>query len=237
MNEKTRKNVDALDAARMTATSSSETASRVSQYFGDAGPFSYQKVRRLTPVLLSGEVPYRVATAGIEKIVFDLARTCNLDVAKLVASCNYFRGKTFYELGKKLYFPIDRNFSISLKPETVAVIDGVPNLIFLQPRKTPTPWSYNVNFLRTVLEQVYSDYYDEARYWIVDTEADENGARFLNLIDLSTVSPMPEREFIRRVAALRTAWRLHLSSPTAKRRKDKPKDDTQGYFDGFEPEE
>lgn len=47
MAEEKRKTVDALDAARMTAVTSIETANRVKEYFGDAGPFSYQKVRKL----------------------------------------------------------------------------------------------------------------------------------------------------------------------------------------------
>lgn len=120
-----RRVVDALDASRMTAPTSSETAMRVSQYFGDAGPFSYQKVRRITPVLLSGIMPYAVAVAGLEKIEFELARKCNLDVAELVAGCTRFRGRSFYPLSRVVY-PIDQKFAVSLRPETVTSIDGFP---------------------------------------------------------------------------------------------------------------
>ena len=124
-----RRIVDALDASRMTAQTSIETANRVGKYFGDMAPFSYQKVRRLAPILLAGALPYRLAVAGIEKTSFELARKCNLDVAKLVADCTEFRGKPFYPLTRVLY-PIDQNFAVSVRPETVAVVDGVPNLIF-----------------------------------------------------------------------------------------------------------
>ena len=221
--------VDVLDAARMTATTSRETTLRVSQYFGDAGPFSYAKVRQLTSVLLSGAMPYAVAVAGIERIKFDLARNCNLDVAKLVASCSKFRGNTFYRL-KKLSYPIDRDFSLAVRPETVAVVDGVPNLIFLQPRKTATPWPYSASFMRRVIDELYSDYFDEFRVWLIDTEALTGEDRELKLVDLQSVPVMSEREFTRRIASLRTAWRLHLTG--SKPKKDKPgkSDDRQRGF-------
>lgn len=220
--------VNALDASRMTAPTSRETTSRVSQYFGDAGPFSYQKVRKLTPVLLSGAIDYGIATAGIQKIRFDLARNQNLDVAKLVSECDRFRGKDFYALSR-IFYTIDRQFSVSMRPETVVSIDGVPNLIFLQPRKNPTPWAYNPRFLRRILDEAYiPDYYEIARYWLVDTEADENGNRHLKLVDLQAVTPMDDREFNRRIASLRGAWRLHLARrPKSPRKPGKPDDRQQ----------
>lgn len=226
-----RKIVDALDASRMTAATSGETALRVSQYFGDAGPFSYQKVRRLMPVLLSGQVPYDVAVAGLRQIAFKLARDCNLDVAKLVSECDKFRDRNFYRLSRVEY-AIDRQFSVSLRPETVTSINGVPHLIFLQPRKNATPWAYNASFLRRLLEETYiPDYFDVARFWLIDTEADDDGHRVLQLMDLQTVAPMAEREFIRRIAALRNAWRLHLlNAPKKAPRPTKP-DDRQDGFD------
>lgn len=67
MADNKRKTVDALDAARMTASTSLETANRVKTYFGDAGPFSYQKVRKLIPELLRAELPYEVTVAGLKK--------------------------------------------------------------------------------------------------------------------------------------------------------------------------
>jgi len=226
-----RKIVDALDASRMTAVTSGETALRVSQYFGDAGPFSYQKVRRLTAVLLEGSMPYEVATAGLRAISFELARKCNLDVAKLIAECEQFRAKNFYPL-KRIEYPIDRQFSVSLRPETVASVEGTPNLIFLQPRKTATPWAYNVSFLRRILEETYvPDYFDSARFWLVDTEADEQGNRALNLVDLQAIAPMSDREFIRRIAALRNAWRLHLLHQNKKPPRPTKPDDRQSGFD------
>jgi hypothetical protein len=213
----------------MTATTSRETSLRVSQYFGDAGPFSYGGVRKLTAVLLEGTMPYAVATAGLEKIKFDLARNCNLDVAKLVARCEQFRGKTFYPL-KKILYPIDRDFALSLRPETVAVVGGVPHLIFLQPRKTPTPWAYNPPFMRRVLEEAYGDYFEEFRLWIVDTEATEGADRRLALVDLQTVPAMGDREFTRRIASLRQAWRLYLSGPKKRiERRDKPNDGQEDF--------
>jgi hypothetical protein len=215
----------------MTAPTSSETAHRVSSYFGDAGPFSYQKVRRLTPVLLEGSLPYDVAVAGLRKIKFDLARTCNLDVASLVAKCPQFRAKNFYPLSRVQY-AIDRQFAVSLRPETVCSVDGVPNLIFLQPRKNPTPWAYNSSFLRRILEESYiPDYFDQARFWLVDTEADDEGERALNLVDLQTVAPMADREFLRRIALLRAAWRLHLLHVEKKPRRPSKPDDRQDDLD------
>ncbi len=222
--------VDVLDAARMTAATSRETTLRVSQYFGDAGPFSYGRVRSLTSVLLAGVMPYSVAVAGLEKIKFDLARKCNLDVAKLVAACGRFRGRTFYKM-KKLPYSVDRDFALGVRPETVAVVDGVPNLIFLQPRKNATPWPYSAPFMRRVIEEVYSDYFDEARFWLIDTEALQGEDRELKLVDLQSVAAMSDREFTRRIAALRTAWRLHLTEPQRRKdRRDKP-DDRQPDFD------
>lgn len=227
--------MDALDASRMTAVTSGETALRVSQYFGDSGPFSYQKVRSITSVLLSGELSYEVATAGIEKVKFDLARKCNLDVAELVAECENFRGENFYPL-KRVLYSIDRNFAVSLRPETVASVNKVPNLIFLQPRKNATPWAYNASFLRKLLEESYiPDYFDEAKFWLVDTEADKDGERLLNLVDLQSVEPMLDREFRRRIAALRNAWRLHLSGDATKRKPPSKPDDRQQDF-GFDPD-
>lgn len=223
--------VDALDASRMTAATSSETALRVSQYFGDAGPFSYQKVRRLTPVLLEGSMPFDVAVAGIHRIGFDLARKCNLDVATLVAECEEFRHKSFYPL-KRVIYPIDQKFGVSLRPETVCSVNKIPNMIFLQSRKNATPWSYNASFLRRLLEETYvPDYFERARFWLVDTEADSAGDRGLNLVDLQTVEPMSEREFVRRIASLRTAWRLHLLNQVKKPRRPSRPDDRQDGFD------
>ena len=217
--------VDVLDAARMTAATSRETTLRVSQYFGDAGPFSYRRVRSLAGVLLEGVMPYDVAVAGLNKIEFDLARKCNLDVAALIAECTQFRGRTFYKL-PKLTYTVDRDFAIGLRPEAVAVIDGVPHLIFVQPRKTATPWAYSVSFVRRVLEEVYADYFDEFRIWLIDTEALENQDRELKLVDLQSVAPTSDREFASRIASLRQAWRLHLLEPRA--RKERPaKDDGQ----------
>lgn len=224
--------VDVLDAARMTASTSRETTSRVSQYFGDAGPFSYGRVRGITSVLLAGTMPYAVATAGLEKIEFELARKCNLDVAKLVAGCTTFRGCTFYKL-KKLIYSVDRDFALGLRPEAVAVVDGVPNLIFLQPRKNATPWAYSAAFMRRVLEEVYADYFDEFRIWLIDTEALEGEDRQLKLVDLQTVDAMPEREFTRRIASLRKAWRLHLTEPGARKERPGKPDDRQSDF-GFD---
>lgn len=226
--------VDVLDAARMTAPTSRETTLRVSEYFGDAGPFSYGRVRALTPVLLAATMPYAVAVAGLEKIKFDLARKCNMDVAKLVASCEAFRGRTFYKL-KKLLYSVDRDFALGVRPEAVAVVNGIPNLIFLQPRKNATPWPYSAAFMRRVLEEVYGDYFEEFRLWLVDTEALGGEGRDLKLVDLQTLDPMGDREFTRRIASLRKAWRLHLTEPRG--RKDRPgkQDDRQSGFD-FEDE-
>lgn len=222
--------VDVLDAARMTAATSRETTLRVSQYFGDAGPFSYGRVRTLTSVLLAGTMPYAIAVAGLEKIKFDLARKCNLDVAKLVAACSAFRNRTFYKL-KKLLYPVDRDFALGVRPETVAVVNGIPNLVFLQPRKNATPWPYSAPFMRRVLEEVYGDYFEEFRLWLIDTEALKGDERELKLVDLQTVAPMADREFTRRIASLRKAWRLHLTEPRP--RKDRPgrQDDRQSDFD------
>lgn len=225
------RSVDVLDAARMTATTSRETTLRVSSYFGDAGPFSYGKVRSLTSALLSGAMPYATVVAGLQKIRFDLARKCNLDVAKLVSNCTAFEGRSFYPL-KKLLYPIDRDFLISVKPETVAVVDGIPNLIFLQPRKNATPWPYSAPFMRRLLEEVYSDYFDAFKLWLIDTEALQGEDRDLKVVDLQSIAPMSDREFTRRIASLRNAWRLHLTKP--KIRKDRPEssDDRQQDF-GF----
>ena len=227
--------VNILDASRMTATTSAETTRRVSTYFADGGPFSYQKVRKIMPILLAGAMPYAVAVAGLTKIKFDLARTCNTDVAELIWECTEFRGRHFYPLEEVLY-AVDREFAISLRPETVAVVNGIPNLIFLQPRKHPTLWAYNASFMRRVLEDAYiPDYYDEARFWLLDTEANEDGDREMNLIDLQTVPRMSDREFIRRMASLRAAWRLHLRNPRPKvDRPQRKEDDGQSDF-GFEP--
>ena len=223
--------IDALDASRMTAPTSSETAHRVRQYFGDAGPFSYQKVRRLTAPLLEGALPYDIAVAGLIAIKFELARKCNLEVAELVAQCGEFRGRNFYRLRRVLY-PIDRKFAVSLRPETICSVDGRPNLIFLQPRKTPTPWAYNPGFLRRILEEAYvPDYFEDARFWLVDTEANDEGDRQLDLVDLQSVSPMQDREFIRRVAALRTAWRLHLKDRSPRPKRPSRPDDRQSKID------
>lgn len=229
-----RRTVDILDASRMTAATSRETARRVVEYFGDAGPFSYQKVRQLTPILLDGKIPYRVATAGIERIGFDLARKCNLDVAELLASCTQFRDRHFYKL-KRLLYPIDQHFSISLRPETVAVVDGVPHLIFLQPRKNATPWAYSASFMRRVLDEVYVDYFEHARFWLIDTEALEGLDRELRLVDLQMVPPMPDREFTRRIASLRKSWRLYLTGPASRKERPGKKDDRQSDFK-FDPD-
>jgi hypothetical protein len=219
--------IDALDASRMTAPTSSETAHRVKQYFGDAGPFSYQKVRRLTAPLLEGALPYDVTVAGLRAIKFDLAKKCNLEVAELVAECDRFRGRNFYRL-KRVLYPIDRKFAVSLRPETICAVDGRPNLIFLQPRKTPTPWAYNASFLRRILEETYvPDYFEDPRFWLVDTEADEEGDRRLDVVDLQSVAPMSDREFIRRIAALRTAWRLHLKDRSPRPPRPSRPDDRQ----------
>lgn len=215
MTSSKRKTVDALDAARMSAITSIETANRVKEYFGDMGPFSYQKVRKVTPELLRGELSYAAIVAGIEKVRFDLARNCNLDVAKLVSQRTEFRGRNFYPI-KKVIYSIDQKFSISLKPETVAVVDGIPNLIFLQPRKNATPWAYDRSFLRRLMEEAYADYFENAKFWIVDTEANADGIRQCELIDLQSIPIMSERQFIRRIASLRAAWRLYLSQDTRK---------------------
>lgn len=217
-----------MDAARMTASRTGETASRVRSYFGEAGPFSYSKVKAVIAPLLSGEIPYTVATAGIAATKFAIARKCNLDVAALIASRKEFRGKTFYKL-KRINYTVDKDFAIGIRPETVAVVDGVPNLIFLQARKNPVPWALDISFMKRVLREIYEDYFDEARFWLIDTEADESGKRHCALIDLDKVDAMDEREFRRRIASLRQAWRLHLSAPSA-RQPPKPKapDDRQG---------
>lgn len=223
--------VNFMDAARMTAQTSRETALRVRQYFGDAGPFSYGKVRALTASLLGGELPFDVIIAGIEKVTFDLARKCNLDVAKLLNDCKEFRGKHFYRL-KRVIYSVDRDFALGIRPETVAVVDGVPNLLFLQPRKNPVPWAFNPGFMRRLLEEVYADYFEDARFWLIDTEAADDGARELRLVDLQSVAAMSDREFRRRIASLRGAWRLHLKAPPARPgRKDRPDDRQKGFFD------
>lgn len=219
-------------AARMTASTSRETTSRVSEYFGDAGPFSYARVRSLTPVLLAGTMPYDVAVAGLEKIKFELARKCNLDVARLIASCDFFRDRTFYKL-KKLVYSVDRDFALGMRPETVAVIDGIPHLIFLQARKNATPWAYSAPFMRRVLEEVYDDYFEVFRIWLIDTEALEGEDRDLKLVDLQTIAAMPEREFTRRIASLRKAWRLHLTEPRPRKERPDKSDHRQADF-GFE---
>jgi hypothetical protein len=223
-----------LDAARMTASTMRETAHRVSEYFGDVGPFSYDKVRKLTSVLLAGVMPYATAIAGLTKIKFELARKCNIDVAELVASCSRFRGRTFYKL-EKLIYSVDRDFAISVRPETVAAVDGVPNLIFLQPRKNATPWPYSVSFVRRLLEELYSDYFEEFRLWLIDTEALEGEDRDLRLVDLQSVAMMSDREFTRRIASLRNAWRLHLKNPRPRRDRPGKGDERQADF-GFDDE-
>ena len=222
--------VDVLDAARMTAVTTRETTLRVSQYFGDAGPFSYGRVRSLTAVLLAGAMPYAVAVAGLQKIKFDLARRCNLEVAFLIAACGAFRGRTFYKM-KKLSYSVDRDFALGVRPETIAVVDGIPNLVFVQPRKNATPWPYSAAFMRRVLEEVYSDYFDDFRLWLIDTEALEGEDRELKLVDLQSVTPMSEREFTRRIASLRKAWRLHLTEPRSRGERPSTPDDRQDDFD------
>lgn len=221
--------VNFMDAARMTAQTSRETASRVSQYFGDAGPFSYQRVRSLTAALLAGVMPYSVIVAGLEKIGFDLAKKSNLDVAKLLNTCANFRGRTFYRLKRAIY-SVDRDFALGIRPEAVFVVDGIPHLLFLQPRKNPVPWAFNPAFMRRLLEEVYGDYFDEFRIWLIDTEAGEDGERSLKLVDLQGVAAMSDREFIRRIASLRTAWRLYLSTPRQKKDRRDKRDDSQGDF-------
>jgi hypothetical protein len=175
-------------------------------------------------------MPYAIAVAGLEKIRFDLARKCNLDVAELVAACSAFRGRTFYKL-KKLLYPVDRDFALGVRPETVAVVNGIPNLIFLQPRKNATPWPYSASFMRRVLEEVYGDYFEEFRLWLIDTEALEGEERELKLVDLQMVQPMADREFTRRIASLRKAWRLHLTEPRPRRDRPGRRDDRQSDFD------
>lgn len=208
----------------MTATTSRETASRVHKYFGDGGPFSYNMVRKLTPILLAGAVPFDVATLGIKRVKFTLARKCNMDVAQLISECEHFRGRSFYPLDEVIY-AIDTEFVISLKPETVFVVDGVPHLIFLQPRKHPTLWAYNASFMRRILEERYiPDYYEVARFWLLDTEALDDDDRTLNLVDLQEVPPMNDREFRRRISSLRAAWKLYLSSPSRTERAPKRQD-------------
>lgn len=222
--------VNFMDAARMTAQTSRETAARVRKYFGEAGPFSYAKVRALTAELLSARLPYHVLVAGIEKVAFEVAKNSNLDVAKLLFRCENFRGRTFYKLQRVLY-SIDRDFALGIRPEAVAVVNGIPNLIFLQPRKNPVPWAFNPAFMRRLLEEVYQDYFDESRFWLVDTEANDQGERDLKLIDLQSVAPMAEREFIRRIASLRTAWRLHLKAPAPREdRRDRPNSGQDDLF-------
>ena len=208
----------------MTASRTAETASRVRSYFGDAGPFSYAKVRALAAPLLSGELPYSVITAGIEKVKFDIARKCNLDVAALISSRTEFRGRTFYKL-KRAQYSIDKDFTMAIRPEAVAVVDGVPNLIFLQPRKNPVPWALDISFMKRVLSEVYEDYFDEVNFWLIDTEAGSDGKRCCNLVNLAAVSAMDDREFGRRIASLRQAWRLHLNSPISKKRPSSDKND------------
>lgn len=100
----------------------------------------------------------------------------------------------------------------------------------MQPRKNATPWAYNASFLRKLLEEAYiPDYFEQARFWLVDTEADDEG-RKLQLIDLQTVAPMSDRDFRRRIAALRTAWRTYLTGDRPKR-KDRPKPEDQPGFE------
>lgn len=81
--------------------------------------------------------------------------------------------------------------------------------------------------MRTILEEVYQDYFEEVRFWLVDTEANEDGERTLKLVDLQAVAAMSERNFIRRVASLRTAWRLHLKSPARRKERRDHLDDRQ----------
>jgi hypothetical protein len=219
----------------MTAATTRETTLRVREYFGDAGPFSYGRVRNLTSVLLAGTLPYAVATAGLDKIKFDLARKCNKDVAELVASCSTFRGRTFYKLEKLLY-AVDRDFALSVRPETVAVVDGVPNLIFLQPRKNAAPWAYSASFMRRVLEEVYGDYFEDFRLWLIDTEALGSDERELRVVDLQSLPAMTEGEFRRRIASLRKAWRMHLSAPRQKKDRPGRDDDRQKDF-GFDDDQ
>lgn len=222
--------VNIMDAARMTATTSLETVNRVGKYFGDAGPFSYGKVRALTRHLLAAEVPFEVLTAGIAQVKFDLARKCNLDVAKLMSERTEFRGCHFYGLNR-LTYSVDKDFKIGVRPETVAVVNGVPNLIFLQPRKTPTPWPLNLRFKKRILDEVYADYFDEARYWLLDTEAPEGKERECKLVSLNEIEAMSDHEFTRRVSALRQAWRIHLGGHSPKPRKPTKDDGRQPGLD------
>ena len=62
-----------LDASRMTCESDGATAGRVANYFGDMGPFGYQPVRSILLVLLKRQLSYELATAGLEKMSFDIA--------------------------------------------------------------------------------------------------------------------------------------------------------------------
>lgn len=225
--------VNLLDASRMTAQTSGETTRRVSVYFGDGGPFSYQKVRKLTSALLAGDLSYGTIVAGLHKIKLKIARDSNLQVAEKLWECTSFRRRHSYPLEEVLY-SVDREFAISLRPEVVVVVDGVPHLIFLQARKHPTLWPYNASFMRRIVEEAYvPDYYDTARFWLIDTQANEHGDRVMKLVDLQSVNAMNEREFIRRMAALRTAWRLHLRSPRPKKEQPSKRDDRQEDF-GFE---
>jgi hypothetical protein len=141
-----------------------------------------------------------------------------------------FRGRTFYKL-KRLLYPVDRDFALGIRPETVAVVDGIPHLIFLQPRKNATPWPYSASFMRRVIEEVYSDYFEEVRFWLIDTEALASDDREMRLVNLQSVAPMSDREFTRRIASLRTAWRLHLSGPRHPRDRPSKRDDRQPDFD------
>jgi hypothetical protein len=85
--------------------------------------------------------------------------------------------------------------------------------------------------MRRVLEEVYSDYFDNFRLWLIDTEALQGEDRDLKLVDLQSVVPMSEREFTRRIASLRKAWRLHLTQPRSRPGRPSKPDDRQDGFD------
>ena len=133
----------------------------------------------------------------------------------------------------EVIFPVDKEFQLSLKPEAVAVIDGVPCLIFLQPSKNPVPWAINERFVKAVLVRRYiPDYFDTANFILLDLQA-VNGKRQCRVVDLANVPDMSDHEFARRILGLREAWRLHLRSPQPPKLKKKKYDDRQTDF-GFD---
>jgi len=168
------------------------------------------------------------------RLMYDVRDVANFTLEFAVAACDTFRGRTFYKM-KRLAYSVDRDFALGVRPETIAVVDGVPNLIFVQPRKNATPWPYSASFMRRVLEEVYSDYFDDFRLWLIDTEALQGEDRELKVVDLQSVAPMSEREFTRRIASLRKAWRLHLTEPHPRKERPSKPDDRQDDFD-FEDE-